>query len=702
MPDIVRWAKSLLGTAPSGGGEGSPRKADKTGLKRVCAFFHNRVKAGEKWPTDEWRESLETYTGPRDKARRGRANLYRTKLDTQSAFLSRDPLQVQFSPQDGYEHDAFAKALADCEEDVYRYLFREQGFGRTIARMRWSVGVRNIGAVWHTVDKRKMLPGLRYLNPKTQLAVDPDAGGDLSQAAWVAVAEFIAPSVLSRMPSVKQAGIKRADLDKAAQAQADLLEAENGTQAAVERLDAMEAVAPADRKCKVWHVYARNHVALHDAAPEEAENPKEGAPHLERFRDERGMREPRRYVMFVENYRERVVIDNDFWPEPVDYDYNEWPVTLLRYNEDDETVAGFTDVRHEQVLLDDHETSLKDLNTRDRVRNPPKFLKSSGCSLSDARIRELLESDDVECFPDGLTADGKVALQMVDWGTLAEADMKRPEQLRDLYYMVSMVPEVMRGEEMETKRTATEVQQVTDAATAKLEARLKAYQEAQAEIARKVIQTAHAILPKHSRIEVMEPVTVQVQDEMGQPLFDEMTGEPVREVVAMEPRLYGEPPMPPLPWVGDEMTPGARDLLKQPGAELVYLGVDAMVGDEKAQAWEDELPLEIVRRSVKVSVEQGSTNARQAAEKIGQFAEIWQNFLGPVIQQLEQAGLFGKTLELKAQAARKAMELMRLDEFEELVPDDQQIQELAAQAMAQQQQAAEAEMQAAMGGGPPR
>lgn len=675
--DVLGTVRRWLGGGATGIDAGGLARATPEKKAKIAKFFLSRVKSGERWLKDEWAESREAYEGETKKEARHRANLYRTKIDTSAAFLDRELLNIVMTPQDGYESDKFALGLAECEEDVYRYIFREQHFDTEIRAMRHSADLTNIGAVWHVVDKRKHLPTIRRLDIETQLAVDADCGGDLRQAAWIAVAESISPAILSRMPMIREAGITQEQLRKAADLQSSVQNLEGDDEESGQRAEAAETVSKTDRKCKVWHVYCRNHIALYDS---EYESKPEGEPkaHLERFRDKHGMNEPRRYVVVVEGLKETPVVDIDRWPKPVNYDFDEWPVTVLMYNRMRDKVAGFTDYRHESRLLADHETSLRDLHTRDTMRNPPKFAKARGCPLSDDVITRLLASKKVEVFEDTITEDGKPLLALLDWGTLSEWDVRRPEQLRELYEYVSMVPELLRGEQMEEKRTATEVQSVIEGATAKLMRRLKAYENAQSEIARKTMQTAHIILPRSSRVEVLEPVMAEMPDPMTGVIREVPTGE-------MQYVIYGEPPMPPLPWAA------ARERLREPGADLIYMGVDAMVGEEKAQHWDDDMPLDLIRRSVKVAIERSSATRRENLEKVDVFAEkVWAVMLWPLVQQMMQVDPT-QAMKITASAVEKVVRMLDLDQYEDLIPDPEQLGKMFQQAQQAQQAQAQAE-----------
>jgi len=139
--------------------------------------------------------------------------------------------------------------------------------------------------------------------------------------------------------------------------------------------------------------------------------------------------------------------------------------------------------------------------------------------------------------------------------------------------------------------------------------------------------------------------------------------------------------MPPLPWTV------ARERLREPGADLIYMGVDAMVGEEKAQHWDDEMPLDLIRRSVKVTIERSSATRRENLEKVDVFAEkVWAVMLWPLVQQMMEVDPT-QAMKITASAVEKVVRMLDLDQYEDLIPDPEQLGQMFQQAQEAQAQA---------------
>jgi len=600
--------------------EEAPRRraADAEARKRVAKHFLLRVKGGEKWPLEEWAEAWNTYEGKAIPSARPRANLWRVKIDTHQAFMVEEPPATTFTPQDGVAEDPIAIGRAKCEEGAYRYIFREQDYHTTVQKACLWDSVVSLGAVWHTIDRHSNLPTITWLDPSKELAIDGQCGGDIRRALWVAVAQYESAEMLATQQDFIRAGITLAKLKKAVEKTSQEPALDPDTED-VQRLAAAQEVADYDKKCIVWHFYARGHVALYDTEPANAEGvPAEGKPHLERFGDSLKMEEPRRYLLLVEGLEEPV-IDEDAWP--VALDTNEWPVTIINHAWSRRSIAGGTDLRHESRLIGDHEQSLADLHVRDTLRNPPKFAKAPSCKLTDDIVRRMLSSGNVEVFENALGDDGKPLISLIDWGTIRPEDLRRPDDLRALYDIVAMLPKVMRGEQFDEARTKYEVQTVVDAAMAGLERRLRLIERFYADIARKTMQIAHTIIPVTSTVEVPEEIRIGVPDPLTGEMVEVGTGQ--YEMVTL-----GASPMPPLPWAQAEVE------LRRPGARLLRLGIDAMVSPDLVQFWEPDMPLALLRRNVKVAVEHGSTQRQARLDKAKSFRELFGEVISPLIQQI--------------------------------------------------------------------
>jgi hypothetical protein len=118
---------------------------------------------------------------------------------------------------------------------------------------------------------------------------------------------------------------------------------------------------------------------------------------------------------------------------------------------------------------------------------------------------------------------------------------------------------------------------------------------------------------------------------------------------------------PPMPWAQAEQVLIA-------GGDLVQLGVDAMVGPELAQYWQEHLPLDVLRLRLNVEIEHGSTQRAQRQEKIGTFIATYRMMIQPVLAALGPLGM-----EKQIEAARKVLAMQDLGEFESILPDAQSL-----------------------------
>jgi hypothetical protein len=172
---------------------------------------------------------------------------------------------------------------------------------------------------------------------------------------------------------------------------------------------------------------------------------------------------------------------------------------------------------------------------------------------------------------------------------------------------------------------------------------------------------------------------------MAETGLDPVTGQAIVEMV-LEPAHVAHD----VPW------PETEKIVRQ-GGRILRLGVDAMVGPRLAAAWEEDLPLDVLRRSTRVSVERGSTQRVARLQKVQVFRELWKEMVEPALEALAGAvPEFRLRAVAKAvEAARKTFEMMDLDDFEGLLPtmDEVEKEVLRSQA-AEARAAAEAKAEA--------
>jgi len=198
----------------------------------------------------------------------------------------------------------------------------------------------------------------------------------------------------------------------------------------------------------------------------------------------------------------------------------------------------------------------------------------------------------------------------------------------------------MRQGEETVGVTATAARIAEDAEAARMNARLHRFEKLIASSSAQVLAMAHRMLTRYSTVErkivtlIPDPMTGEVSDQESYQL-DDNAGQG-------------------FPW--DQ----TRQLVAD-GAEIIHLGVDAMIGAELASGWIDQEPLEIIRRSVMVTVEHGSTQRRVRMERLDQFQQLYKEMIAPLAMAV---GDYGSMLA----AASKALSMADLSEFESVLP----------------------------------
>ncbi|HET6442632.1 MAG TPA: hypothetical protein VFH53_09660, partial [Phycisphaerae bacterium] len=114
-----------------------------------------------------------------------------------------------------------------------------------------------------------------------------------------------------------------------------------------------------------------------------------------------------------------------------------------------------------------------------------------------------------------------------------------------------------------------------------------------------------------------------------------------------------------------------RELMRTvPGTEIVELGVEAIVGPELAQHWVEKQPLEIVRRDLRVTLDEGGTQKTARLEEGAVLKELAGDVLLPLYQQAQRPDL---TVEL----VRRILWLAGVAEADALVPKPQDFMAVA-------------------------
>lgn len=490
----------------------------------------------------------------------------------------------------------------------------------------------------------------------------------MADASWVAFYEYVSPDMLAK----DHPGLDSARLIKASTPAAGIPDDPDAkAEQAAELTRSRTTVGKQLRRVKLWRLFLRNAAALYDAEPADEED-KEAGPHLERFRDKEGMTEPRRYVELVEGYDGPLVADEIGWPEALALDFDAWPIKRLAFNEAHDRVSGFTDRRHLQRIEGYLERGMGNANRAMSLKHSGAIGQVGGDKRSESQIKGLLEEEGLKLVADAIGPDGKELLKLLfqDEG-LSQEDVAWMELLLTQHDFLSGVPKVKQGAEPDYD-TATEATIASEAGSARSEDQLRLIEDWDAEVVAQIQGMAHVTLRQLSSVEVVVPESLEQAEG-----YDEATGMLVSmpQVTPAHPEV-----MDGLPWAQVQQI-----LTEQPEAQLVSLGVEAMVGPELAQWWVDGEPLDVVRCSTTVTVERGSTQRRTRERKVMLALQMYEKVLAPIYEQTGRVDLLVKFATL-------LFELQDLGtDFGSALPKPEEVLAQMQQAQEQQAQAAEQE-----------
>ena len=303
-----------------------PKIEESTEDRKIYDYWMSAFKrAGKKMPVKEWEVAEKRYTADKtgDEQKAPVVNDLRNHTEVSRAYLDqRDPaFKVRVSP--AYANDKDAKGQAECERAYLEFVWEEQECQVAEAQKLDSALIRNVGFTMPIFDMKKWMPGLRYL-PAKDVRLDPDCGGIMARASWVAYKEDISiEQLMADVPDITTEEILRIKKENSSvlteEEQGDVAEGEKELYLSVTR----------------WHVFARNDAAVRDFTKEFDEPEK-----VESLVDELKLKTERRYLQFIEGIP-RPVKDAKKWP--FDLDHNEFPITSFMLNQVPEDLYGFTD-----------------------------------------------------------------------------------------------------------------------------------------------------------------------------------------------------------------------------------------------------------------------------------------------------------------------------------------------------------------------
>ncbi len=606
--------------------------------RRIYAYWMSAFeRAGKKMPVKEWEVAEKRYTADKtgDEQKAPVVNDLRNHIEVSRAYLDqRDPaFKVRVAP--AYANDKDAKGQAECERAYLEFVWAEQDCQIAEAQKLDSALIRNIGFTMPIFDMKKWMPGLRYL-PARDVRLDPDCGGIMARASWVAYKEDSSVEQLKAdVPDITAEEILRIKKENSSVLTED------------EQKEVDEGEKELYRSVTRWHVFARNDAAVRDLTKEYDEPEK-----VESLVDELNLKTERRYLQFVEGIP-RPVKDAKKWP--FDLDHNEFPITPFMLNQVPEDSYGFTDYQQMERMDEMSDKMMEYIELDAYYSAITKYVGGSEQGLpSKETVDNWLNSNKRAYLPDMLGDDGKPLMQELKVGTPG-AHLKEFYELFHEQAIRASADSELAIESVESYKdvTAMGVRADMERRHQRNNLRLsgpRGYEKSIQEDAIKILEIAHQFVPRYSVIDSGE------KDDDDKPLLDS------------------------LPWPEAQ-----RAIIK--GGHLLKLGIDAIVGEELSQSWKtsDELPMVAIRLSTKVHITPGSTRNLTQAQQAAELTQFYNDTLYPTIY--EPMGRFDLATKFLEHIATFMQGLDRMDDF---LPTTEQVKQF----LQQQQQAAEQEAQA--------
>ncbi len=646
-------------------------KLDKETIDtRIYTYWMGAFKrAGKDMPVDHWEAANNRYSAKGEKGGeeytdKPVVNDLRNHVEISRAYLDQRDPSFKVAVSDAYAGDDDAEGAAEAERKYIEYVWREQECQVAESQKLDSALLFNVGYTMPVFDLKKWMPDVRYL-PTKDVRIDPDAGGLMTRASWMAYREDISiETLMADVPDITE----------------DEIATIRKTNSSVLSEDEQKDVDDGDKELYLsvtrWHVFARNDAAVRDFTKEDPQEEIESVSLV----DELKLKTERRYLQFVDGIP-RPLKDKKKWP--FELDHKEFPITRFSLNQVPESLYGFTDYQQMQRMDTMADTMMAYIQKNAFHAAITKYLASKEADFTQADVDNFINNTERAVLLNMIDEAGKPLLTEVRVESANEALVKFYELFSDESKNASGDTELAIESVADYKEvTAIGVRADLERRQQRSSLRLsgpRGYEKSIQEDAVKMLEIAHQFVPKMSVIEMRgvepeetEPVTMDEAFSPEKPEFDPTASRLVE-----------------LPW------PQAQLAMKA-GGHLLKLGIDAIVGEELAQFWltTDEMTMEAIRLSTRISIEPGSTRNLTQEQQAASMMELYTNVLFPTIY--EPMGRF----DLASKFLEKAGELMPgLDNIEDFLPtadDVKQFQDQQAQAaQAEQQQAQqEAEQQA--------
>ena len=638
-------------------------KLDKETIdRRIYTYWMGAFKRAKKdMPEEHWDMALNRYSakgseGGEEYTDKPVVNDLRNHVEISRAYLDQRDPSFKVAVADAYASDEDAQQAAEAERKYIEYVWREQDCQAAESQKLDSALLFNVGYTMPVFDLKKWMPDLRYL-PTKDVRIDPDAGGLMARASWVAYKEDVSiETLMADVPNITE----------------DEIATIRKTNSSVLSEDEQKDVGDGDKELYLsvtrWHVFARNDAAVRDFTKED---PQEDIGSVSLV-DELKLKTERRYLQFIDGIP-RPVKDKKKWP--FELDHKEFPITRFSLNQVPESLYGFTDYQQMQRMDEMADTMMAYIQKNAFHAAITKYLASKESDMSMTDIDNFINNSERAVLLNMIDEAGKPLLTEVRVESANEALVKFYELFSDESKNASGDTELAIESVADYKEvTAIGVRADLERRQQRSSLRLsgpRGYEKSIQEDAVKMLEIAHQFVPKLSVIEMRgvepeesEPATVEELIEVsGQPEFDKDASN-LQE----------------LPW------PQAQAAMKR-GGHLLQLGIDAIVGEELAQFWltTDDMTMEAIRLSTRISIEPGSTRNLTQEQQAASMIELYTNVLYPTIY--EPMGRF----DLASKFLEHAAEMMPgLDNIEDFLPTGDDVKQFQEQ----QQQAAQAEQEA--------
>ena len=621
-----------------------PKKEESVEDRKIYDYWMSAFeRAGKKIPEKEWKVAEKRYTADKsgDDQKAPVVNALRGHIEISRAYLDqRDPaFKVMVAP--AYAKDDAAKGQAECERAYLEFVWAEQECQIAEAQKLDSALIRNVGFTMPIFDLKKWMPGLRYL-PARDVRLDPDCGGIMARASWVAYKEDI---------SIEQLKADVPDIT----AEEILSIKKNNSSVLTE--DEQEDVSDKEKELYQsvtrWHVFARNDAAVRDFTKEQDEPEK-----VESLVDELKLNTERRYLQFIDGIP-RPVKDAKEWP--FDLDHNEFPITVFMLNQVPEDLYGFTDYQQMErmdIMSDQVMQWVEADAFYSAIRKyvGPEYTGT----ITQQVVDDFLNKTTRSYLPGFVGDDGKPQIQEIRVGQM-NTEMKEVYNMMYEQMIRASADSELAIESIESYKDVTAIGVRADMERRHQRNNLRltgprGYEKSIQSDAVKMLEIAHQFVPRLSVID-----------------------------------FGGEAGLQSLPW------PDAQTAILE-GAHLVKLGIDAIVGEEQSEFWKtsEELPMVAIRLSTKVHITPGSTRNLTQAQQAAELTQFYNETLSPTIY--EPLGRHDLAAKFITHISTFMQGLDKMDEFLPTTEEVKKFQQQQAQAAQAEQEAeqAKAEQEMAM------